>query len=158
MGAILNGTLAGGIDGSIRRTLGLTTEQLSQQWRDAVFKQYLPELGATEQAKQIAAVSLNEARSKGRLHIAPAISPDGSQIAYFSERDGFSIDMFLADAATGQVPASPAQAHLEQQLRDVPLPQQPGRLVAGRQVPRGDRAGGASTTTSSCSSRSATRR
>ena len=103
VGAILNGTLSGGIDGSIKRTLGLTTEQLSQQWRDAVFKEYLPELGASEQAKQIAAVSLNEARSKGRLHIAPAISPDGSQIAFFSERDGFSVDMFLADAATGQV-------------------------------------------------------
>ena len=68
-----------------------------------MFKQYLPELGASEQAKQVAAVSLNEARSRGRLHIAPALSPDGTQIAYFSERDGFSIDMFLADAATGQV-------------------------------------------------------
>lgn len=103
VGAILNGTLSGGIDGSIRRTLGLTTEQLSQQWRDAVFKEYLPELGASEQAKQVAAVSLNKERSGSRLNIAPAISPDGSQIAYFSERDGFSIDMFLADAATGKV-------------------------------------------------------
>jgi len=103
VGAILTGTLSGGIDGSIRRTLGLTTQQLSQQWRDAVFKQYLPELGAGEQAKQIAAVSLNQERSGGRLHIAPAISPDGTQIAYFSERDGFSIDMFLADAATGKL-------------------------------------------------------
>ena len=123
-----------------------------------MFKEYLPDVGDAEQAKQIAAVSLNEARSKGRLHIAPAISPDGSQIAYFSERDGFSIDMFLADAATGQVTAPAAQAHLEQQLRDVPVPQQPGRVVAGRQVPRCDRAGAASTTTSSCSIRSATRR
>ena len=137
-GAILNGTLSGGIDGSIKRNLGLTTEQLSQQWRDAVFKEYLPEVGASEQAKQIAAVSLNEARSKGRLHIAPALSPDGTQIAFFSERDGFSIDMFLADATTGRGQAPPAAAHLEQQLRDLPLPQQPGRLVARRQVPRGD--------------------
>ena len=103
VGAILNGTLSGGIDGSIRRNLGVTTQQLSQQWRDAVFKEYLPELGTSEQAKQIAAVSLDETRSKGRLHIAPALSPDGTQVAFFSERDGFSIDMFLADANTGQV-------------------------------------------------------
>lgn len=103
VGAILNGTLSGGIDGSIRRNLGVTTQQLSQQWRDAVFKEYLPELGTSEQAKQIAAVSLDQARSGGRLHIAPALSPDGTQVAFFSERDGFSIDMFLADANTGQV-------------------------------------------------------
>ncbi len=103
IGAVLRGTLSGGIDGSIRRTLGLTVDQLSTQWRDAVFKEYLPEIGEAEQAKQVAKVSLDEARSKGRLHIAPAISPNGKQIAFFSERDGYSVDMFLADANTGAV-------------------------------------------------------
>jgi Tol biopolymer transport system component len=103
VGALLQGATRAGIEGSIRRTLGLTSEQLSQQWRDAVFREYLPEVGERVSASQIAQVSLDQARTKGTLHIAPALSPDGTLIAFFSERDGFSVDMFLADAATGRV-------------------------------------------------------
>ncbi len=103
VGAILQGATTSGIDGAIRRTLGLTTQQLSDQWRDAVFRQYLPEIGERGEALSMASPSLTEERSKGRLHIAPAISPDGELIAFFSERDGFSVDMFLADANTGHV-------------------------------------------------------
>lgn len=103
VGAILQGATRAGIDGAIRRTLGLTTQQLSQQWRDAVFQDYLPDVGERVSASQIGQAALNQARSGGSLHIAPAISPDGSLIAYFSDRDGFSVDMFLADAATGRV-------------------------------------------------------
>ena len=39
----------------------------------------------------------------GDLNVAPALSPDGSQVVFFSEKDLFSIDLYLADAATGQV-------------------------------------------------------
>ena len=87
-------------------------------------------------------MSLNEERSERHACTSRRPSrPTARQIAYFSERDCFSIDMFLADGTTGQVQAPAAQAHLEQQLRDLPVPQQPGRLVARREVPRGDAAG-----------------
>ena len=46
VGAILKATLAGGVEPAFRRTIGLTLEQLSDQWRDAVQKRYLPEIGA----------------------------------------------------------------------------------------------------------------
>jgi Tol biopolymer transport system component len=39
----------------------------------------------------------------GDLNIAPAISPDGRWIAFLSERSLFSIDLFIADATTGEV-------------------------------------------------------
>jgi Tol biopolymer transport system component len=103
VGAILQGAVTGGIEGSVKRTLGLSLDQLSQQWRDYVIGAYLPEVGLRVSANQIATPALTRARSGGRLHIAPAISPDGSQVAYFSERDGYSVDMFLADVKTGKV-------------------------------------------------------
>ena len=37
------------------------------------------------------------------MNIAPAISPDGSKIIFLSEKSFVSIDMFLADAATGKI-------------------------------------------------------
>ena len=103
VGAILKGTLSGGVEGAFRRTIGLTLEQLSTQWRDAVLKKYLPEIGARAKARAVAAELLTEKRSEGTLHLAPALSPDGSQVAYFSEKDFYFVDLYLADGQTGKV-------------------------------------------------------
>ena len=159
VGAILQGTLAGGIEGSIRRTLGLSVEQLSQQWRDAVFREYLPEVGerGAGAADRARCRSTRRAR-RARLHIAPAISPDGSLIAYFSERDGFSVDMFLADAATGQVKRRLLKPTWSSNYETFRFLNSQARLVARRQVSSPSRAGAASTTTSSSWRPSGTRR
>jgi Tol biopolymer transport system component len=103
VGTIRKGTLGGGVEGAVRRTLGLTLRQLSDQWRDAVQKKYLPEIGARARAAAVSDSLLNERRSDGIYHLAPALSPDGSQVAYFSEKDFYSIDLFLADGRTGKV-------------------------------------------------------
>ena len=103
VGAILKATLGGGVEGAFRRTIGLTLEQLSDQWRDAVQKKYLPEIGARAKARAVAEELLTEKRSEGTLHLAPALSPDGSQVAYFSEKDFYFVDLYLADGKTGKV-------------------------------------------------------
>jgi hypothetical protein len=38
-----------------------------------------------------------------RLHVSPAISPDGSRLMFLSERDRVSLDVYMADAGTGVV-------------------------------------------------------
>lgn len=101
VGAILLGTTQGGIEASMKRNLGLTLPQLSQQWHDAIRRQYLPEIGERVKADAIAKATLNKARSEGTYHLAPAISPDGTQVAYFSEKDFYFVDLYLADVATG---------------------------------------------------------
>ena len=103
VGAILKATLAGGIEPAFRRTIGLTLDQLSDQWRDAVQKRYLPEIGSRTKARAVADELLTKERSEGTLHLAPALSPDGSQVAYFSEKDFYSVDLYLADGVTGKV-------------------------------------------------------
>lgn len=42
-------------------------------------------------------------RDGARLHLAPALSPDGRQIMFISERDRLSLDLYLADATTGRI-------------------------------------------------------
>lgn len=39
----------------------------------------------------------------GRLNVGPRLSADGTSVAFFSERDLFSIDLFLADASSGRI-------------------------------------------------------
>lgn len=92
----------GGIE-ALERVLGVDMETLSGDWHRAVKDQYSPILAATTPAAEVATPLINEKRHGGRMNLAPELSPDGSRVVYLSERDLFSIDVFLADAATGQV-------------------------------------------------------
>ncbi len=105
IGAIMQGTLAGGggLEGSIKRVLGVDFKQLSNLWKDDIQRTYLPEVASRQKARDIAREILSEDRSQGTLHLAPALSPDGEEIAYLSEKDFYFIDMYLADARTGKV-------------------------------------------------------
>ena len=39
----------------------------------------------------------------GDMNLTPALSPDGKRVVFLSERSLFSIDMFVADVATGKI-------------------------------------------------------
>ncbi|MBI4542316.1 MAG: PD40 domain-containing protein [Gemmatimonadetes bacterium] len=103
VGAILSATLSGGVERSFQRVLGISLEQLSDEWRDAVQTMYLPQLADNQRARRFGRPVLTRRLSKGTLHVAPQISPDGRDIAYLSERDFFFVDLYLADAQTGRV-------------------------------------------------------
>ena len=103
VGEILQASAAGGIPAALRRATGLTIEQLSDDWRDAVRTTYLPQVANHYRAGRIARPVLTERITSGRYNLAPALTPDGQQIAFFSERDNFFVDLWLADAETGRV-------------------------------------------------------
>jgi Tol biopolymer transport system component len=105
IGAIIQGTMAGGggLEGSIRRVLGVDYKGLSGLWKEHIQKTYLPEVASRQRAGDIGKAMLTESRSEGTLHLAPALSPDGKQVAYFSEKDFYFVDLYLADVATGKV-------------------------------------------------------
>ncbi len=103
IGQVLQASVSGGVEGAFKRTLGVTLDDLSSEWRDAIQTTYLPQLADHYRARRIAQPLLTEKRSEGTLHLAPALTPDGREIAYFSERNSFFVDLYLADAETGKV-------------------------------------------------------
>src|SRR5207302_3978326 len=103
IGQILQASVSSGVEGGFKRALGITLDDLSSEWRDAVQTTYLPQLADHYRARRIAQPLLTEKRSEGMWHLAPALSPDGRDIAYFSEKNNFFIDLYLADAETGKV-------------------------------------------------------
>jgi len=40
-------------------------------------------------------------KNRGALAVSPSLSPDGRRLAYLSERDMLSVDLYVADAETG---------------------------------------------------------
>lgn len=103
LGAILKSMNAGGLEPALRRVLGVDQKQLSDLWRESVQKTYLPEVGDRVRASTVATPLLTQERSSGTLHLAPALSPDGSSVAYFSEARFYFVDFYLADGETGRI-------------------------------------------------------
>src|SRR5256886_10348287 len=103
VGQILQASTSAGVEGAFKRVIGVTLDELISGWRDAVQTTYLPQLADHYRARRIAQPLLTRKRSEGTLHIAPALAPDGRQIAYFSEKNSFFVDLYLADAETGRV-------------------------------------------------------
>ncbi|MGD8494982.1 MAG: BamA/TamA family outer membrane protein [Gemmatimonadales bacterium] len=46
---------------------------------------------------------ISERTTGGRINVSPSLSPDGSRVAFLSEKTRFSIEMFIADAETGEI-------------------------------------------------------
>ena len=94
----------GGYAAAIQSVLGIDTKQLSTEWHAAEFEAFKPIAETTKMPGQFARVLIAKGKEgSGTLNIGPELSPDGSKVIYFSERDLFSIDLFVADAKTGEV-------------------------------------------------------
>ena len=82
---------------------GESFKDLSRAWQESILATYSDELERTEPAPARAKLLLGETTGSGDLNLAPRISPDGRRIAFWSEKDLFSIELFLADTTNGRV-------------------------------------------------------
>ena len=98
------GAVTRGYKEAIEGILGVDTKELTRLWHEAEFAAYRPVAEATTLAGRIARpVIVNRSEGGPRLNVSPELSPDGTRFMFFSERDLFSIDLYLADTATGKV-------------------------------------------------------
>jgi hypothetical protein len=126
--AVVRYFLASGITGveeGVERALGISSKQLFADWAEAARELYNPVVqGRTEDLgtpligrKPEKDPEKNKKRRNSELNIGPSLSPDGKYVAFLSSRELFSIDLYLADAHTGQVirklVSSDRDAHFE---------------------------------------------
>jgi Tol biopolymer transport system component len=90
-------------EGGFKQVLGVDDKELSAQWHAAVIAAYRPIAETTKMPAAFATPVITGTGNRGRLNVSPEISPDGSRIMFFSERDLFSIDLYVADARTGKI-------------------------------------------------------
>ncbi len=93
----------GDAEGAVRVVLGIEPAELSRQWHAA-----LAAGAATvrRETRPVSDIARPVARDPGELatyNLSPSISPDGRRMMFLSQRSLFSLDLFLADAATGRI-------------------------------------------------------
>lgn len=90
-----------GYENAFEKLLNITQDSLSIRWKHELSKQLINQ--ASDSIHTIIGTKLIHHGNSGRYNISPSISPDGKYIIFMSERDGYSLDLFVADAHTGKV-------------------------------------------------------
>src|SRR5687768_1247363 len=93
----------GDFKSAMQTVLGVDEDTFTTEWHDATRRTYAPFFETTRKPDAFARALITSQGTGGDLNLAPALSPDGKRLVFLSERSLFSIDMYLADAATGRI-------------------------------------------------------
>jgi len=83
--------------------LGSDPDRITEEWHQSIratmasVRSELPAL--TSEPRLL----LSEDAGGGRINVGPRLSPDGTRVAFFSEKDRLSVDLFVANTETGKI-------------------------------------------------------
>ncbi|WP_038032863.1 eIF2A-related protein [Thermonema rossianum] len=90
-----------GLDAALQDLLSTDRQAFSKLWKE-YYHEYYASIRLKEMHGAMGDSVLRDKRP-GRMQLSPSLSPDGRYMAYLSERDLFSIDLFLVDMQSGKV-------------------------------------------------------
>ncbi len=90
-----------GYQHAIKTVLGINDDSLSKSWATSLKAHYGKFRDNTIPLPMTSAVISDE--NAGSLNVSPKISPDGKYIAFFSEKEVFTINLFLAEVGSGKI-------------------------------------------------------
>ena len=88
---------------ALTRVLNTRPDTLVARWHAETHATYDPLKTTTAPPETFGSPVIAVKGRDGRYNVSPALSPDGTQVMFLSDRGLFSIDLFLADARTGEV-------------------------------------------------------
>jgi hypothetical protein len=86
----------------LAQVTGVDDKTLSKDWHDALRESVAPQIVGHKDPDAYGTALVTEQHHGGRLNVGPALSPDGSRLAFLSERDLFSIELYVTDTTTGE--------------------------------------------------------
>lgn len=92
-----------GIERAFESTLGITLGELSDEWITSLRQKYLAQVTEHERPQDVGTRLTGHESLEDPWYFAPAISPDGRWMTLLTQESGFAFDLWLADAATGEL-------------------------------------------------------
>ena len=87
----------------LTRQLGTDPDTFTAEWHAAILERTRELADTGSPVMSMPRHVLGRDNGGGRYNVGPRVSPDGRLVAFFSERDRFAVDLFLADAGTGEI-------------------------------------------------------
>jgi Tol biopolymer transport system component len=88
---------------AFQRILNASLTEIGEEWQVSIRRTYLPLLAERREAREFARPLITRTDRGGRVNIAPVLSPDGRRVAFISELGNLDIELWVADAETGEV-------------------------------------------------------
>jgi WD40 repeat protein len=133
---------AGSPDAALQSITGLRIDSLSKVWHQDIASAYEPLRKVTDPPTAYGRLVVGGTTHPG-LNVAPALSPNGNRMVFFSQRDLFSVDLFLADPKTGKVMRRLTQTALDPHYQSLEFINSAGAFdYSGRHIALGAVANG----------------
>ena len=117
---LVSGSRSGDFKKTIDSVLSVSTDSLSELWHKAIHEQADSIKKITSMPSDYGQLLIGKKNEENDdLNISPVLSPDGKYIAFYSSRNLFSIDIFLADAKTGEVKKTILNTELDPHLQSL---------------------------------------
>jgi hypothetical protein len=87
----------------LKAVLHIDEKTLSKDWHAAIRDACAPVITGKKDPDAYGVALVTEKKQGGRLNVGPVLSPDGARLAFLSERELFSVELFVQDTRTGNV-------------------------------------------------------
>jgi Tol biopolymer transport system component len=87
---------------ALARTIGLTEDELYDQWIKSLHKHYWPLYPDKQDIAEVGRRLTDHIKDHGYYNTKPILSPDGESIVFFSDRSGF-VEIFVMSALDGKI-------------------------------------------------------
>ena len=98
---LLKETAQYGFSKAADSVLGFDEKTISGMWKSTMELHFNPYL--KNKSDSLKGKLLVSDKNGGTMNISPSISPDGKYVAFFSEKNLFTLDLYLADAGSGKI-------------------------------------------------------
>lgn len=88
---------------AFQRILNVPLEDIVEDWTVSIRQTYLPLLADRREAREQARPLLTLRTEGGQVNVGPSLSPDGTKVAFLSELEFLDVELYVADAQTGEV-------------------------------------------------------
>jgi Tol biopolymer transport system component len=92
-----------GVAPAIEEVLNLKVADLSKDWQASIRRDYGPVVEGRQAPAALGARIVPLKADADETDVGPVISPNGQDVIFFSTRNLFTFDLYLADARTGEI-------------------------------------------------------